>query len=102
MVTGFKMFPRTNTHNSKIKATFAKLIYKIIIDDIHTLLFAPLSMLRKIARNLEKYVTQGIGRIVHGVVSPKTSSTGRGQTAVSTGPRYAHMGCAFPVLSNIP
>jgi hypothetical protein len=86
MVTGFKMFQHTNTHNSEIKATFAKLIYKIIIDDtMHTPLFAPLSMLRKIARNLEKYVTQG--RIVHGVVSPKTSSTGREQTAVSTGPR---------------
>jgi hypothetical protein len=70
------MFQRTNTHNSKIKANFAKLIYKIIIDDIHTPLFAPLSMLRKIARNLEKYVTQA--RIVHGMVSPKTSSTGRG------------------------
>jgi hypothetical protein len=47
MVTGFKMFQCTNTHNSKIRATFAKLIYKIIIDDIHTPLFAPLSMLRK-------------------------------------------------------
>jgi hypothetical protein len=91
MVTGLKMFQRTNTHNSEIKATFAKRIYKIIIDDIHAPLFAPLSMLRKIARNLEKYVTQG--RIVHGAVSPKTSSTGRGQTAVSTGPRCTHMGC---------
>jgi hypothetical protein len=95
MMTGFKMFPRTNKHNSKIKATFAKLIYKIIIDDIHTPLFAPLSMLHKIARNLEKYVTQV--RIVHGVVRE-----GEGQTVVSIGPRCAHMGCAFPVLSNIP
>jgi hypothetical protein len=76
MVTGFKMFQRTNTHNSKIKAAFAKLIYKVIIDDIHTLLFAPLSMLRKIARNLEKYVTQG-RIVVQGVVSQKTSSTDR-------------------------